>query len=82
MNAQRIEIRPVQIEVPRIRDGSFAPQIVGKRRRLDGFAHDILEPAQSAWKGDSRNYATRRRAVAAALRSLLAEVDAGSLAAV
>jgi putative transposase len=31
------EIGPVEIEVPRDRDGSFAPTIVGKRqRRLDG----------------------------------------------
>ena len=42
MNAQRTEIRPVQIEVPRVRDGSVAPQIVGKRRRLDGIDQIVL----------------------------------------
>jgi putative transposase len=36
------EIRPVQIEVPRVRDGSFAPQIVRKRRRLDGIDQIVL----------------------------------------
>jgi len=37
------EIGPVQIEVPRDRDGSFDPQIVGKRqRRLDGIDQIVL----------------------------------------
>ena len=37
------EIGPVQIEVPRDRDGSFAPQIVPKRkRRLDGIDELVL----------------------------------------
>ena len=37
------EIGPVQIEVPRDRDGSFEPQIVRKRqRRLDGIDEIVL----------------------------------------
>lgn len=37
------EIGPVQIEVPRDRDGSFDPQIVRKRqRRLDGIDEIVL----------------------------------------
>jgi transposase-like protein len=37
------EIGPVQIEVPRDRDGSFEPQIVRKRqRRLDGIDQIVL----------------------------------------
>jgi putative transposase len=37
------EIRPVEIEVPRDRDGSFAPTIVGKRqRRSDGVDEIVL----------------------------------------
>ncbi len=37
------EIGPVDIEVPRDRDGSFAPTIVGKRqRRLDGVDEIVL----------------------------------------
>jgi transposase-like protein len=37
------EIGPVEIEVPRDRDGSFAPTIVGKRqRRLDGVDEIVL----------------------------------------
>jgi putative transposase len=37
------EIGPVDIEVPRDRDGSFAPAIVGKRqRRLDGVDEIVL----------------------------------------
>jgi putative transposase len=36
-------IGPVQIEVPRDRDGSFKPQIVRKRqRRLDGIDQIVL----------------------------------------
>jgi transposase-like protein len=37
------EIGPVQIEVPRDRDGSFEPQLVGKRqRRLSGIDEIVL----------------------------------------
>jgi hypothetical protein len=37
------EIGPVDIEVPRDREGSFAPTIVGKRqRRLDGVDEIVL----------------------------------------
>jgi len=37
------EIGPVEIEVPRDRDGSFDPQIVRKRqRRLDGIDEIVL----------------------------------------
>jgi putative transposase len=37
------EIGPVEIEVPRDRDGSFASTIVGKRqRRLDGVDEIVL----------------------------------------
>jgi transposase-like protein len=37
------EIGPVEIEVPRYRDGSFEPQIVRKRqRRLDGIDAIVL----------------------------------------
>jgi transposase-like protein len=37
------EIGPVDIEVPRDRDGSFAPTIVRKRqRRLDGVDEIVL----------------------------------------
>jgi putative transposase len=37
------EIGPVDIEVPRDRDGSFSPAIVGKRqRRLDGVDEIVL----------------------------------------
>ncbi len=37
------EIGPVEIEVPRDRDGSFAPQLVRKRqRRLDGIDQIVL----------------------------------------
>ena len=37
------EIGPVQIEVPRDRDGTFEPEIVQKRqRRLDGIDQIVL----------------------------------------
>src|SRR5678815_2219435 len=39
----RTDAGPVAIEVPRDRDGSFEPQIVGKHERhFDGFDHKIL----------------------------------------
>lgn len=37
------EVGPVDIEVPRDRDGTFEPKIVGKRqRRLDGIDELVL----------------------------------------
>jgi transposase-like protein len=42
MNAQCTEIRRFRLRYPGVRDSSFAPQIVGKRRRLDGIDQVVL----------------------------------------
>ena len=48
------EVGPVELDVPRDRDGSFEPQIVRKRqRRLDGV-DGIGMSVCSGWVGSAR----------------------------
>lgn len=50
------EVGPVEIEVPRDRDGSFEPVIVRKRqRRLDGIDQLVLSRCRAGWRRRTRD---------------------------